>query len=369
MKHKHVPEVEAVLASSKREQNLAFAKFRRLGILEVNRVEVAKEDPCYDRERFSKISKDLFYCSHCLMFASRKFWFNHMKNCQKNSAKKVIPLPIGLLQVPESVNISEEFRINILSKFRSDHVGEICRKDPTIIRIGSVFFHKEKRKVGKAIEVRKSVRTDMRRIANMYVIFCQQEGTELEHGNALDMFNRSNFSNLCQSIEQYTTTADCQIKAGLKQNLFYLLKRASKVMKGYFLTNKKDDQADELDKFVSVLEMMEDFIFGDATYVLNQNRNIRLRKPSELPDERDVAKFKDHVIERMKVLVEEPFHLFDSSDFVELRDCACSRLTLLNARRGMNRSVLSSNLPIHDFCLQPQCFLSFSQFQPQSNVS
>ena len=99
---------------------------------------------------------------------------------------------------------------------------------------------------------------------------------------------------------------DTNIKAGLKQNLYYLIKRAAKVLKGTFLTQKKDNEADEIDKFVSILEMLEDYIFGDATYELNKNRNIRLRKPSELPDEEDVTQFREYVMNKMKELVEEP---------------------------------------------------------------
>ena len=37
----------------------------------------------------------------------------------------------------------------------------------------------------------------------------------------------------------------------------------------------------------------------------------------------------------MKELTDESYEFFDISSFVELRDCACARLTLLNARRGL----------------------------------
>ena len=266
---------------------------------------------------------------------SRRFWYSHVKKCQKHSCKKVLPVPVGLLRIPDEIKISDEFRKNILSKFRSDATGEMCRKDATIIRIGAVFYNREKRKLEKSVEVRKSVRNDMRRLANLYRIFIKQSPIDQEHSDAADMFNRVNFDNLKESIELFTAKKNSSgIKPGLKQNLFYLIKRTAKILKGIFLTQKRDDQADEVDKFVSILEMFEDYIFGDATYELNKNKNVRLRKPSQLPDEDDVKTVRDHVMKRMKELVEEPFNFFDSSCYVELRDCACSRLTLLNARRG-----------------------------------
>ncbi|XP_065652453.1 uncharacterized protein LOC136079814 [Hydra vulgaris] len=80
--------------------------------------------------------------------------------------------------------------------------------------------------------------------------------------------------------------------------------------------------------------MWEDFIFGDTTYQLNKNKNIKLRKPSELPDDDDIFVFRSHILKRMKELTAEFFEFFDTSSYVKLRDCACARLTMLNGRRG-----------------------------------
>ena len=142
---------------AKKEQDIAFTRFRRQGIFEVNCAQASKKNPNYERERSAKVSKDISYCNYCFSFVSRKFWYTHLKNCQKHSCKKIVPIPVGLLKLPDEINISDDFRNNILSKFRSDKIGEICCSDPTILRVGSIFYNKEKRKVGKAVEVRKSV--------------------------------------------------------------------------------------------------------------------------------------------------------------------------------------------------------------------
>ena len=59
---------------------------------------------------------------------------------------------------------------------------------------------------------------------------------------------------------------------------------------------------------LAYLRYSRTIFFGDATYELNKNKNVRLRKPSQLPDEDDVKTVRDHVMKRMKELVEEPFN-------------------------------------------------------------
>ena len=63
------------------------------------------------------------------------------------------------------------------------------------------------------------------------------------------MFTRVNFDALREAIEVYTTSDISTLKAGLKQNLFYLLKRSAKVLKGLFLTQSQDNFSSEVDKF------------------------------------------------------------------------------------------------------------------------
>ena len=79
---------------------------------------------------------------------------------------------------------------------------------------------------------------------------------------------------------------------------------------------------------------MKDFVFGDAHYTLNNSRQVRLGKPCMLPMEEDVKTLKDFVESRMKQIALAKFEYFDYHSYVELRDAACPRLTLLNGRRG-----------------------------------
>ena len=90
---------------------------------------------------------------------------------------------------------------------------------------------------------------------------------------------------MSSTIDEYSVNSIGELKPGLKQNLLYLLKRSAKVLKAMYLTEEKDEKAAELDKFVQVFELLEDFIFGDVQYELNKRRQINPRKPEKLPDE------------------------------------------------------------------------------------
>lgn len=176
----------------------------------------------------------------------------------------------------------------------------------------------------------------MRRLAHMYIEFKKfSEIDGKQTSDASDMLCRANFQLLTQAIETTTTSAEKnEIKAGVKYATYYLIKSFSKVMKGTHLINDQDSKAAEIDKFLDVLALNKNFLFGDATYVLNRNRQVKLRRPEALPTESDVEKLKQYTVNRIADILGDPFCSWSATEFVELRDLTVSRLTLFNARRG-----------------------------------
>ena len=81
------------------------------------------------------------------------------------------------------------------------------------------------------------------------------------------------------------------------------------------------------------LKSWQDYLFGDATYQLNKQRQVNLRKPSKLPLEEDLVKLRDHLIGKMKEICGN-YHFDDAHSYIELRNAASARLTLLNGCRG-----------------------------------
>lgn len=106
------------------------------------------------------------------------------------------------------------------------------------------------------------------------------------------------------------------------------------MIKATHLAGEGDEAAAEVDKFIAVLELNKDFLFGDATYAINKNRQVKLRKPEEMPLEVDMEKLRTHTVDEVEGMINDEFTFTDAHNFRKLRDLTVTRLTLFNARRG-----------------------------------
>jgi hypothetical protein len=175
----------------------------------------------------------------------------------------------------------------------------------------------------------------MRRIGHLYIEFskfCETDGKQTS--DASDMLCRANFQSLTQAVEKITSTENNEVKAGIKYAIYYLVKKFAKVMLATNLINNQDSKTAEIDKFLDVFALNKNFMFRDATYLLNRNRQVKLRRPEALPTESDVQKLKQYSVERIVTLIRDPYCTWSATEFAELRDLTVSRLTLFNARRG-----------------------------------
>jgi hypothetical protein len=339
LKHNKEENVKRTCELPKKDQDECFEQMRKEGIMKYNKEEMRKQQPIYERERAvdrgadALDAEEIVACGKCSGIYARKYFGRHKNRCIAESVYVPKPLPMDLLKVSNS-EVSEDFKVNILSRFMSDTVGQMCRSDSAIITFGSRLYEKLKRKKDKQAEVKKSVMTDMRRIAALYTEFKSRANTPPTLVGSEDMLIRRNFSVLTESIFAYTLTDTEETKAGLKNALFYLIKKFAKIQKAVSLMNDNDQNAAEIDKFLEVLSLNGNFIFGDATYTLNRNRQTKLRKPDKLPLEEDVEKIRKYTVERIASIVSDSYVMWDLHLYAELRDLAVSRLTLFNGRRG-----------------------------------
>lgn len=168
--------------------------------------------------------------------------------------------------------------MRFLQKLQDDDIGHLCRTDPVILTVGKRDWDKLKRKAEKKSAVRRSVMTDMSRLSSLYFVFRKQglsENSSSIHveGTAADMLKRKYFSILESAIQAYIARDKDVIKPGLKLSLDYLPKTACKIMKATYLM---DEKAAELDRFLTVLEINHNYLFGDATYAINKGRQTKL---------------------------------------------------------------------------------------------
>lgn len=124
------------------------------------------------------------------------------------------------------------------------------------------------------------------------------------------------------------------MKAGLKIGIFYLVIKAGDILKASYLVQRRDEEADELDRFLKLFRANELTVFGSARWQLSRNQQMKLRLPEQLPREEDVQKMRDYTVQRLSEIMDDPFLLWTSSVYTEVRDLVVSRLTIFNARRG-----------------------------------
>ena len=175
----------------------------------------------------------------------------------------------------------------------------------------------------------------MRRLSALFIEYkkvCENAGKQVT--NSSDMLWRGTFEELKYALCQYTTGSGEEVKAGLIDGLYILVKNFCKVIRGYHLVGGRNAAAAEITNFVDVFEVHKPFVFGDARYILKKNRQTNLRKPCNLPVENDVTQIRDYIISRTDQLVNDSYMQWDAHKYAELRDLTVSRLTLFNARRG-----------------------------------
>jgi len=258
------------------------------------------------------------------------------------SAFEVRSIPVQVFYSPPE--FSEAFKSEVLSRFLNDEVGQLCRRDPIISMIGFRLYTKLKAKKDKKSEVRKSVMGDMRRLGSLFVKYkevSQRNSTrpgshnQVQNTSFVDIFARQNFPLLEQAVMEYTSKSnDSGMKSGLKINSYFLVLKAAKILKAYYLTVPDDHKAVEIDYFMEVLKLNYNMVFGDALYEINRIRQTRLRRVEQLPIQSELEQLREYTLKRMKVLLNDSYLHWTSSEYSELRNLVVSRLTLFNARRG-----------------------------------
>nr|XP_047132039.1 uncharacterized protein LOC124811030 isoform X2 [Hydra vulgaris] len=347
--HKSDPRICEAFKLSKIERRKAFDSFKKQGIHQFNLNEVQNSNPKFLRERAQRSKKNmqsekflnsnnLLMCLKCKGFFAKSYKTRHQIKCGEDSCQALIP-SIAIGEIDKYNSLDNDFKLNILNVINNDEIGTLAKSDSIILMIGSRLYGKIKRRFDKKLEVEKSVRCSMRRLANIYNRFTIEK-TEypakmlaIEQGNSGDMFLRGNIDYLKKAIENYTDKGEDKIKSGLKSGIYYLLKDSAEKCMGYYLKTNRDDLSKEVSNFLYIFGLMKDEIFSDAVYDLNKRRNEKHKKPAQLPMEEDIQTIRNHIVITMEKLTSE-YEIIDRPSFIQLRDCACARLTIFNGRRG-----------------------------------
>jgi len=289
----------AANAPDKLTRHDLFKKMRKTGIFKHKKLlSGGGGQEVLQRERrwSGKKKASTVFCSTCHGFYSSNYFFLHSKSCADCAENRLKPTGNELLDSTK-YQVSEDFKAEILSKFRDNEIGDICRGDPAILQFGSRLFDDMQRKRDRKSEVRWAVMSDMRRAAHLFVRFnaeCQVAEPPVCCDSSADMFHRSNFHLLQTAIEAYTREDGDGVKAGLKNAIHYLILRMSKVLKAFYLVQGNDQSAAEVDEFLEVLALHRNDVFGDVCYNLCRNQQGEPRRSEQLPSEDDVLQLQSY---------------------------------------------------------------------------
>lgn len=181
---------------------------------------------------------------------------------------------------------------------RDDAIGRLIKRDEAILAYGLRLYEVKSIRIGKEVEVKKSIRTDMRKLARLYQNFLYQGNPLERYNNAMDMFNKINFPILKKSIKDIGTDADIKVKGGLKLSIFYLLLSTGRIFEAKLRHENELEEADIVKMFLSDLKLFEYKVFGDARLsILTQQKKVS-KKPSELPYEGDLKMIRKYCISK-----------------------------------------------------------------------
>ena len=340
--HAGEPDVAKILSENMSSlcQRRAFAKLRNQGIVQVNKERFVKDDHNFERIKKGQASETV-HCTVCQGSYTKEYFYRHKKRCHKDeeTTKSPMPrqIPVAILGVDEEADF-----VGILSSFQDNSIGNTCRSDETIRLIGKHLWRKDRTKVDKHDEVRKSVMADMRNLSALFLEFKKHEGPQSTDSKA--MFDRENWGILQEAVTTMTTkekpkSDESHLKYGLKNTLYYLLMKAADILQGEALTVKGDagkKDVEEMGHFITLLKHHQNSVFGDAKYLINKSRQEHLRLPTRTPPGEVMEKLRDYTVDRIKTLtaMHRETGELGRSGFVELRNLVCCRLTLFNARRG-----------------------------------
>lgn len=282
--HKTEDLIKGALTTSIKEQRAVFKQCKRNGIMKYNLSVMGDRDAVFHRERRPKTAdggKEVV-CEKCKGVFARNWYYEHKKMCVGDSIGEPKAIPANVCYASDKV--SDDFKMNILTKFRQDEIGIYCQTCEMVKYVGSRLNLKINSRKDKEVEVRRSVMSDMRRLVGLFFEFRTEWVTSFrgdQDPHILDMFNRRHFAILETACMHFTVSdreEQTRDKCGLMINLYYLLVKVAKIIRVYQMTRDNDDSARDVAQFLEVLAFNKNTLIGGAVYNTNKARNTRLRR-------------------------------------------------------------------------------------------
>ncbi|XP_053400040.1 uncharacterized protein LOC123557703 isoform X2 [Mercenaria mercenaria] len=242
----HKIQVQEVLSKPEHVQNAFFRLKRREGIYEHNLKNIAQGKELAMRERKPKNGDNLRVCLDCKGFYSSKSFYKH--KCINKNPQALKPKLLQKIS-DEKMDTDEEFT-DILNGFRYGEVGDMCRTETMIKRIGYRHFNLRRHGRGKQTDVRKETMMVMRLLSRLFLKFrdiCESEKT------FEDMFHEYYLPQLEEAIQEIVRvedhTEEIKEKHGLRHLLHNIIYKSINILYGLYAEAKLDEKRKEIKNF------------------------------------------------------------------------------------------------------------------------
>jgi hypothetical protein len=309
-------------------QKCQYEKIRVEGIHKYNLKILSQATPDLGklmREKQPKYEDSVVKCAECDKYVSNRSFYKHRSSCGIGNAIAHKPLPLKLQE--QIMHKDQQFQNEILSKFRDTPAGNLCREDSIIKQVGYRHYCLRRAEESKSDEIRKSVMSEMRELARLYLAFKSQATEPL---TTEDMFSRKHKDKLFAAIEAVTEKPDGDEKYGLKLQINAIMLRAMKCLRGFYNDSMQDEKAQELERFQQAYTYHVPEMYGRARYKTILNSLDKARCPEKLPLKSELQKLRLFMLSEIDVVVAS----FTEKKITWLRSLLVGLLTLWNARRG-----------------------------------
>jgi hypothetical protein len=327
-RHRKNEQVLAMLSLPQKEQLKELQLLKKQGIWKENlkRMKSSEFKQGLLRERKqNNCNERLQMCSKCSGFYERSLMYKHLKKCSAVSVNSLAEAITFHTPSTTSGPEHEQFTKDILSSFRSDDIGHLCKTDPMITTVGRIMWERTGKKKTRCVT------GEMRKLG---CLLHKAKSTNDVTISGQDLLIPENFRIVVEALNAVVSKVDEKEKCGLKVSLGYLLKKAAKFTKCEFIIVGNDEEVRKRENFLTLLDGSWGHMMFNAEAEIESNREACNRRPRNLPAESDVQKLRNFVLGRISDISADIYNLFGSAEYVELRWLLVSRLTLFNARRG-----------------------------------
>ena len=303
----------------RKEQDIAIDKLKKMAISDYNiNLIRTTTDESPDLIREYNKQGEVKQCGQCLGFFGESTIWKHTRHCHQRHSP--IKQNYSVHQLKHQSN--DSFTLTILDKFRIGETGDLCRSDEMLKIIGLQLWEKSAKKD------KKKIMTDMRELAKL-VLECRKTSKKSDFDTS-DIFKVKHFHFVFQALKDRTTgEAD---KDSLRVRLSHILKSAALVVSSEYIILGKMAESQDAENFTKVINQRWGSLVNNSVLKMKKRSSEKLRMPSELPREEDMATLKQYTKKAIADLMEND--KWDGHSFNRLRSLLVCRLTVYNARRS-----------------------------------